>query len=558
MGPISVFLQQTNPEPANQKRKLAYISSRGNDPLTAGRLPKMTATRTARPADSLSRRQKCCLRAAQAGRHLFVTGGAGCGKSTAARSIVDALREQHGADKVAVTAPTGLAAANFTGASSLHQFAGVGLARGSKERLAASVRGNSAARRRWSRCKVLVIDEVSQLSATLLDMLNFVARKVRPAKLGKRAFGGIQLVLVGDFAQLPPVDADHGFAFESETWSQIFSREQGCIVNLDRCFRINDTGQSVFLDCLNQIRRGDLTPQAADWLRKNCPARAPRTGQEPTYLCSRNAQVNSINESHLRRLADKGVLVREFYAEDSPNNPALEAAIDHACRLPRVLRLAMGVPVVLLVNLDARAGLVNGLRGTVVGFERPVGLAVENVDLVPLVKFCVAGGDPLSSVRVDLDGVFSVGQVYTALTRTSSHSNLEIENLDENCVCVHPKVMRFHQALFGDDDDDVDVDVDVDDDDDDEKEEEDADADFKEKAAENQPVELGKGGSTSRRTPIFVENNPKRSNRTPRAVSFAQDQLNSAQAKTNCSASRVQRDPGFTTRVKFSLHIARH
>ncbi len=133
---------------------------------------------------------------AECNKSIFFSGSAGTRKSVL-REIIAHLRRKflHEPDRVATTASTGLAACNFGGVT-LHSFAGIGLGKGPVGDLVKKVKLNAKARRRWMRTKVLIINEISMVDVELYDNLAAVACKIRK---NTRAFGGIQLVITGDF-----------------------------------------------------------------------------------------------------------------------------------------------------------------------------------------------------------------------------------------------------------------------------------------------------------------------------------------------------------------------
>ena len=180
---------------------------------------------------------------------VFFTGSAGTGKSVLMREIIKALRIKYAKepDRVAVTASTGLAACHVSGVT-LHSFAGIGLGREPAEDLIKKIKKNAKARNRWLRAKVLVIDEISMVDGKLFDKLEKVARGLRN---DGRPFGGIQLVVTGDFFQLPPVP-DGGqeatFAFDAATWRTVLNHTIG----LTHIFRQKDPSKlhsTLPLDC---------------------------------------------------------------------------------------------------------------------------------------------------------------------------------------------------------------------------------------------------------------------------------------------------------------------
>ena len=179
-------------------------------------------------------------------KSVFFTGSAGTGKSVLLRETIKVLRTQYKAevDRVAVTASTGLAACNVGGVT-LHSFAGIGLGKEAVPELVKKIKRNSKAKMRWLRTKVLIIDEISMVDGDLFDKLEAIARAIRN---NGRPFGGIQLVITGDFFQLPPVP-DYGrvskFCFDAATWNTSIEHTIG----LTQVFRQKDPG--AYIDTVN-------------------------------------------------------------------------------------------------------------------------------------------------------------------------------------------------------------------------------------------------------------------------------------------------------------------
>lgn len=173
-------------------------------------------------------------------KSVFFTGSAGTGKSVLLREIISTLRRKYTRepDRVAVTASTGLAACNIGGVT-LHSFAGIGLGKEDVPELVKKIKRNQKAKHRWMRTRVLVIDEISMVDGELFDKLEAIARQLRN---NGRPFGGIQLVITGDFFQLPPVP-DYGkvakFAFDAASWNTTIDHTIG----LHHVFRQKDPGQ---------------------------------------------------------------------------------------------------------------------------------------------------------------------------------------------------------------------------------------------------------------------------------------------------------------------------
>jgi ATP-dependent DNA helicase PIF1 len=198
-------------------------------------------------------------------KSVFFTGSAGTGKSVLMRAIIAELRKKYKkeVDRVAVTASTGLAACNVGGVT-LHSFGGIGLGKEDIPTLVKKIKRNPKAKNRWIKTKILVIDEISMVDGDLFDKLEGIARAMRN---NGRPFGGIQLVITGDFFQLPPVpDSDNKargikFAFDAGTWSTAIHHTIG----LTEVFRQKDP---VFANMLNEMRLGKITDETVAAFKK--------------------------------------------------------------------------------------------------------------------------------------------------------------------------------------------------------------------------------------------------------------------------------------------------
>ena len=184
-------------------------------------------------------------------KNVFFTGSAGTGKSVLLRELIFRLREKYKGgkreswestdDAVAVTASTGIAACNIGGCT-LHSFAGVGLGLEALPVLQGKARKNQTVARRWQDTKVLIVDEVSMVDSDFMDKLEALARFIR--KNEHAPWGGIQVVLTGDFFQLPPVNKTGNvkFCFEGESWARSIS----LTIQLQEVFRQKDQSKSTF------------------------------------------------------------------------------------------------------------------------------------------------------------------------------------------------------------------------------------------------------------------------------------------------------------------------
>lgn len=430
---------------------------------------------------TLSIEQLDVLKAISAGESVFVTGSAGTGKSFVIEKGIKILKlmyNMHDEDvtyrgnHVFVTASTGLAACAING-TTLHSFAGIGLGIGTKETLLASL--NKERRKRWINTDVLVIDEISMIDAELFDKVEFIARKLKdPSK----PFGGIQLLVAGDFFQLPPVKRsgeNKTFAFNSSRWNECFDLQ----MELTHVFRQADTE---FVGMLNELRRGICTPEThRKLLRAGTCVPSTDTGIIPTLLYPLRRDVDRENEQRLEEL--KKTIVT-FVARDTGKIEALEKG-----RPEKMIMLAVGAQVMLVKNLDQGLKLVNGSRGVVVGFttqvDKNVTVKISEGGGFPVVRFLsgmekviteeswsvmegeveVAAriqiplilawastihkcqGMTLDCIQSDLSASFEDGMVYVALSRAKTLEGLYVTGFNPYAVRAHPQVVEFYEQL---------------------------------------------------------------------------------------------------------------
>lgn len=305
----------------------------------------------------LSAEQRGVIDMLKSGKSVFFTGSAGTGKSVLLRSAIQELKQLYQQpDNVAVTASTGLAACNI-GGSTLHSFSGVGIGAMTGDQMLKRVKKKKKNVLRWQKTKVLVIDEISMVDAALYDGLEHVARKIKNVE---KPWGGIQLVVTGDFFQLPPVCKDSRgpkFAFEAEKWKCL-----DATIQLRTVFRQKDED---FVSMLNEMRTGKMSAKTIESFRKLQRPIPYNDGLNPTELFPLRAEVDAANAIQLRRLPGEA---KVFLAEDSGSitDIAQRDRLLNGTMATDRLELKKGAQVMLIKNRDD--GLVNGSLGVVMGF----------------------------------------------------------------------------------------------------------------------------------------------------------------------------------------------
>lgn len=310
----------------------------------------------------LSEEQNRVIRLCLSGVSLFYTGSAGTGKSVLLRSLIKALRDQHGQGTVAVTASTGLAACHIGGVT-LHSFAGIGLGKGSVNDLVKKIKRARKILKKWKSIKVLVIDEISMIDGSLLDKLNEIAKRLRRSG---DPFGGIQLIVCGDFYQLPPVSKDPSipadFAFESTAWKECIS----CTIILQKVFR--QQGDTGFIEMLNQVRDGTLTETVISQFQQLCRPLSDEDGIVAAELFPTRKEVDYANLSRLKLLSEELVVYKSFDSGSLEEGEQRQRLLSNFMA-PQVLDLKKGSQVMMLKNMDET--LVNGSLGRIVDFVDP-------------------------------------------------------------------------------------------------------------------------------------------------------------------------------------------
>ena len=384
-----------------------------------------------------------------------------------------------------LTAMTGCAALLLhPKAKTLHSWSGVGLGTDAVPLLVGKIKKSRRAVLRWLKTDTLVIDEVSMMTPDLFEKLEEVSRTIRR---DQRPFGGLQIIMVGDFYQLPPVSReDTKFVFESPLWAKL-----GLITHdLTQIVRQKD---EAFQTILNQARCGQLTKESLKILKRRMNLDYKSMEIQPSMLFTRRAEVDTINMNHLRKLTGD----RKTYKASTVFNPLTQTqgltndtpevvqaiqGLDKIAAYSTELTLAVGAQVMLLTNMNPGAGLVNGSRGVVIGFDRPTKDDTAATDtLFPVVRFKSgiqiiqhhdwdtdmpgikrqqlplklayaitihkAQGATLDCALIDVGGrTFEYGQAYTALSRLKDMESLFIHDISLDAFRAHPKVVEFYAA----------------------------------------------------------------------------------------------------------------
>jgi len=397
------------------------------------------------------------------GHNVFLTGPAGSGKTFVLNEHIKFLRDNF--VDVGITASTGIAATHM-GGTTIHSWTGMGIKDVFTRADLEELKTRKYLKDRFARTQVLVIDEVSMLHHFRLDLIDEICRHM---KNNDKPFGGMQIILCGDFFQLPPI-ARFGeptalFAYESEIWQR---------ANLKICYleeQHRQTDQS-FLKVLNEIRKNRLSDEGMKHLlsRQIKNRKDEKTLIEPTLLHTHNIDVDTINQRELEKLHGQQ---REYEMESKGRQPLVDL-LKKSCLAPATLKLKVGAKVMFVKN-NFEEGYVNGTLGKIVGFDQdgPIVQTVRGKNIhvksanwmieeegkpkatigqYPLrlawaITVHKSQGMSLDAIEVDLSKSFEKGMGYVALSRVRSLAGLHLIGLNEIAVQVRDEVLVFDEDL---------------------------------------------------------------------------------------------------------------
>lgn len=397
------------------------------------------------------------------GHNVLLTGPAGSGKTYVLNEFI--RRAKTKGRYVAVTATTGLAATHL-GGNTIHAWSGIGIT----DQLSPHFEENLLKGRRdiIEATDVLVIDEISMLHDYRLDMIDEVARRVR--RQPDKPFGGIQVILCGDFFQLPPVnrsDSRQGsFVVNALVWEEF----DPVICYLQEQHRQDDED---FLEILNAMRSGDIRRRHAEMLLKRVDADLGLgSGQEATELHTVNIDVDRINDSRLKGIGG----AEHHYQMITTGKESYVETLKRSCLALEVLALKKGALVMAIKN-SAEKRYANGSLGTVVDFEkgshypivvlhsgRQITMEPETWELrdgnkkrasiaqIPLrlawaITVHKSQGMTLDAARIDLRRAFVEGMGYVALSRVRRLDNLSLVGINRMALQISEEALEIDKQL---------------------------------------------------------------------------------------------------------------
>jgi len=292
------------------------------------------------------------------GANVFLTGEPGSGKTHAVNEFVAWLRAS--GIEPSVTAATGIAATHVSGMT-LHSWSGIGIHESLSRAEVDHIASKEHIAKRLAKAKVLIIEEISMLSAATFEMADTVCREVRRSD---KPFGGLSVILVGDFFQLPPVKCGHpmstrgqGFAYESPVWREL----NPIVCYLTEQYRQDDAD---FLEVLSAIRSGEVEELHYERLTSRQVSVSEMSSESGVpKLFSHNADVDRINAGELEKIPGKA---KKFHMTAKGKDSLVEG-LKRGCLSPEILELKEGAAVMFTKN-SPQGKFVNGTLGTITGW----------------------------------------------------------------------------------------------------------------------------------------------------------------------------------------------
>jgi hypothetical protein len=400
--------------------------------------------------------QEKALALLKSGKNIFLTGSAGTGKTYVLNKYIKYLKERR--VPVSITASTGIAATHLEG-TTIHAWSGIGIKSALSARNLQELKKKKYLKKNIDKSKVLIIDEISMLHKKQLDMVNEVLKYFKETE---EAFGGIQVILCGDFFQLPPI-GDYSetnrdkFSFMSQSWLD---------ANLTICYLTDQYRQTdnTLNTILNEIRTGDISQNSIDILSSN---KVELDVEEPTKLYTHNMDVDRINLEHLRAIKGK----KENYKASIKGNLKLAETVKRSIMAPENLELKIGSKVMFVKN-NHEKGYLNGSLGNVIRYDSdglPVvrllngyeitaehedwriedesGKLLVSFQQVPLrlawaITVHKSQGMTLDAAEMDLSKTFEKGQGYVALSRVKSLSGLNLKGYNQIALQVDDLALK--------------------------------------------------------------------------------------------------------------------
>ena len=406
--------------------------------------------------------QDTALNILKTGNNVFITGSAGTGKTYLLNQYTFYLKSR----KIipTIVAPTGIAASHLQG-QTIHSYFSLGIRSEIDDYYIESLLEKRYLQTRFSKLKVLIVDEISMVSP---EMFSAMDKILRAFKKNNIPFGGVQTILSGDFFQLPPISReakDKRFAWQSPSWKELELKT--CY--LQEKFRQDD---NVLISILDEIRSANVSSNSYDILNSRHHKELD-IDFTPTKLYTHNIDVDRINSDELNKI-NNPAKVFKYKSEGTAKN--IEKIFKSSLVLEEISLKKDAVVMFIKNNHDL--GYVNGTTGVVVDFDKEIGLPIVKTSYGSLIKVSLedwtienesgnivakvsqvplklawaitihkSQGMTLDSAEIDLSKTFEVGQGYVALSRIKNIEGLRLMGLNDKALTVDPLILHIDDRI---------------------------------------------------------------------------------------------------------------
>lgn len=467
--------------PKQKKAKNNELEKKADIPIETKKIEPVSVEVKEPEPIVLSEEQQKVIDNALNGDNIFLSGNPGTGKSFVIKHLIKALKEKYFDgnnldilnDIIGLAALTG-AASVLIGATTIHSFLKIGLARNSAEDLYGHVSNSMKTRYKFNnlkyKLKVLIIDEISMMDIKFFEKISDYLKLIKNSSL---PFGGIQIILSGDFHQIPPVEFTD-YIFNSRVWKQLNLK---CNI-LTKSFR--QEGDIQFQELLNNLRIGKVTEENYKLLLNQKSSSLLEQGFKPVKLYSTNLKVDNWNNKELENLHHETKKEKiKFKIIPNVGYKAVDVtAMRKQNNIPDYLELIEGAQVMVTFNINTEIGLINGTLGVVkqinynsiiltidngsiheipyINCNDPNSTDIDNpkvvfsylpIKLAYAVSIHKSQGCSLSLLEVDLSNTFGYNMSYTAVSRCRSLDGLIINGLSKESFKTDSKIIRFYESI---------------------------------------------------------------------------------------------------------------
>jgi ATP-dependent DNA helicase PIF1 len=394
------------------------------------------------------------------GNNIFITGPGGTGKTITLKKIINYCKENN--KKYGVTATTGSAALLING-KTIHSYLGIGIGEKTADELFKDVRYKyKNIMTKIRELEVLIIDEISMMNSELFDKIScFLCL----CKKNTNQFGGIQIILTGDFCQLESITGD--YCFNSYSWKKL---------NLEIIFlnkMIRQDNDIIFKKILEELRYGICSDETYNILCE-CKNTIFNDNIKPTILYSKNSDVEKINNTEYNKLIENNAKKYNYpliLPELKKNHEKIKKWIK-SLDMKENIELCIGAQIVITVNINQNKGLVNGTRGIILKLAPDRIIIRKNDNMIETIEYYKysyiedssiyfkympvklayaltihkSQGMTLDSIIIDIgSNIFAAGQAYTALSRGTELKNIKIVSVVKNSFIINEKVINFYK-----------------------------------------------------------------------------------------------------------------